>query len=173
VPGEDEKMQAKDEFGQWIEQYQNLIFSVCLKMTGDYFAAEDLSQETFLAAYRSRKKFDGKNVKAWLCRIAANKCVDYKRCGARRFIPTQDETLELQAETQRAGPEDDCLQREAVRELEQCCRKLKPPYNEVARLYYCEERSASEIADIRHGNIKTIQTQIYRARAMLRKLYGT
>ena len=49
---------------------------------------------------------------------------------------------------------------------------LKPPYNEVARAYYLEERSPKEIA-VRYGrSVKTVQTQIYRAREMLKKIYG-
>ena len=46
-------------------------------MTADYFAAEDLAQETFLSAYEHFRNFDGSNPKAWLCRIATNKCIDY------------------------------------------------------------------------------------------------
>ena len=52
-----------------IEKYQNLIFSICLKMTKDYFASEGLTQETFLSAFRHFKTFDGENEKAWICII--------------------------------------------------------------------------------------------------------
>ena len=34
-----------------MDSYQKLVFSICYKMTADYFAAEDLAQETFLSAY--------------------------------------------------------------------------------------------------------------------------
>ena len=56
--------------------------------------------------------------------------------------------------------------------LQEKCGQLKPPYDEIAKLYFCEERPASEIAELKQKNLKTVQTQIYRARAMLRKLYG-
>ena len=70
---------CQEPFTQMVHKYQNLVFSICVKMTGDYFAAEDLTQETFLSAYRHKEEFDGKNEKAWLCRIASNKCIDYSR----------------------------------------------------------------------------------------------
>ena len=57
-----------------VGQYQNLIFSICYRIVGDYFEAQDLTQETFLAAYRNLGSFDGTNEKAWLTRIATNKC---------------------------------------------------------------------------------------------------
>ena len=117
---------CQEPFTQMVHKYQNLVFSICVKMTGDYFAAEDLTQETFLSAYRHKEEFDGKNEKAWLCRIASNKCIDYSRQAARRMVPTEDEVL----------------------------------------------GSHPARAKLKQKNLKTVQTQIYRARAMLRKLYG-
>ena len=52
------------------------------------------------------------------------------------------------------------------------CESLKPPYNEVARDYYLRELSAKEIAARRSQSLKTIQTQIYRAKEMLKRMYG-
>lgn len=63
------------------------------------------------------------------------------------------------------------MEEEVKNELLLKCGRLKPPYDEIAREYYLEEMSAAEIAAKRKTNIKTIQTQIYRARDMLRKLY--
>lgn len=139
---------CQEPFTQMVHKYQNLVFSICVKMTGDYFAAEDLTQETFLSAYRHKEEFDGKNEKAWLCRIASNKCIDYSRQAARRMVPTEDEVLGSHP-ARAGGPEEQCIE-------------------EVV----WEERPASEIAELKQKNLKTVQTQIYRARAMLRKLYG-
>ena len=52
------------------------------------------------------------------------------------------------------------------------CQSLKPPYDEIAKAYYYDEMDAAEIAMKKGMKLKTVQTQIYRARAMLRKLYG-
>ena len=70
-----------------VDTYQNLVFSVCYKVTRDYFAAEDLAQETFLSAYKNLDGFEGGNEKAWLCRIATNKSIDYLRGAGRRAVP--------------------------------------------------------------------------------------
>ena len=40
------KLDSKDKLILLMDQYKNLVFSVCLKLTGDYFTAEDITQET-------------------------------------------------------------------------------------------------------------------------------
>lgn len=139
-------------------------------MTGDYFAAEDLTQETFLSAYRHIESFAGSNEKAYLCRIAANKCTDYLKSAARRQIPSEESAWAARPDAT-AGPEASALEDEIYTTLLQRCRGLKPPYDKIAVLYFCEEKNAEEIAAKENKNLKTVQTQIYRARAMLRKLY--
>ncbi len=154
-----------------IDTYQDLIFSICYKMTADYFAAEDLAQETFLSAYEKYSSFDGRKEKAWICRIATNKCLDYLKHSGRRAVPTEDAYFSFQ-EDQAQTPEELCLEEEVRAELYRCCRELKPPYDEIALDYYYYEMDVGEIAAKRQRNIKTVQTQIYRARGMLRKHYG-
>lgn len=154
-----------------IDTYGKLVFSICYKLTGDYFAAEDLAQETFLSAFQRYDTFDGGNEKAWICRIATNKSIDYLRSASRRSVPVEDTFFELTAE-ERGSPEDICMEEEIKDELAKSCDKLKPPYNQVARAYYLEELTAGEIAARQGKSLKTIQTQIYRARQMLKKIYG-
>lgn len=140
-------------------------------MTNDYFIAEDLTQETFLSAFKNIDSFLGGNEKAWLCRIATNKCLDYKKQAARRNVPTEDLEFEKQESTQ-GLPEHTYMEKEVREELFKRCRQLKQPYDEIAILYFHDEKNPEEIAEIRNKNIKTIQTQVYRARAMLREMYG-
>lgn len=139
-------------------------------MTSDYFASEDLTQETFLSAYSHLDSFTGDQMKSWICRIASNKCIDYLKHSGRRQIPTEDEQLSQQPSCT-LTPETLAEEHEVYSILEERCKSLKPPYDEIAFLYYCQEQSPEEIAASHNRNVKTIQTQIYRARGMLRKLY--
>ena len=166
-----QKKNKEERFSIMVDTYQNLIFSVCYKVTGDYFTAEDLTQESFLAAYRNLDSFEGENEKAWLCRIATNKSIDYLRGAGRRAVPTEDIFFEQQSENG-GSPEDICLEKEVKERLLEYCGRLKPPYNEIAKSVYYDEKKAVEIAKERNENVKTVQTQIYRARDMLRKIYG-
>lgn len=76
-----------------IDMYDKLVFSICYKLTGDYFTAEDLTQETFLSAFQKYETFDGENEKAWICRIATNKSIDFLRSASRRSVPVEDTFL--------------------------------------------------------------------------------
>ncbi len=163
-------MDRRQHLTKLIEQYQNLVFSICCKMTGDYFTAEDLAQETFLSAYRHLDTFTGTSEKAWLCRIASNKCIDYLKSAAKRQIPSEEDVFAACADHS-PGPEECMLAQDARSTLLKRCKQLKPPYDTVAALYFYDEKKAEEIAAEQGKNIKTIQTQIYRARAMLRKIY--
>ena len=167
-----EKIDSKENFIKLVKQYQNLVFSICLKLTGDYFAAEDLTQETFLSAYRHMKNFAGQAEKAWLCRIASNKCVDYLRSAGRRVVPVAEEELPEQATMPQEEPLSRVLNQELLAEFAMACDALKSPYREVATEHFVRGKPAAEIAKATGAGINNIKTQIYRAREMLKKTLG-
>lgn len=124
---------CQEPFTQMVHKYQNLVFSICVKMTGDYFAAEDLTQETFLSAYRHKEEFDGKNEKAWalagLLRINVLITADRRQGG---WFPPEDEVLGSHP-ARAGGPEEQCIEEVVWEELQEKCRQLKPPYDEIAK----------------------------------------
>ncbi|MDO5348302.1 MAG: RNA polymerase sigma factor [Lachnospiraceae bacterium] len=162
-------MNPQLQLERWMSEYQNLIYSICYRLTGDYFDAEDLTQDTFLSAYRHLKEFDGQNEKAWLCRIATNKCIDYLKRAGRRSIPTE-ELFFSSLPDGRSSPEKEALKTEVRQQLYESCCKLPPPYRQAALDYYYYELDISQIAAKTGKNKKTLQTQIYRAKGMLKKL---
>ena len=168
MKSEVEKIKSEEKLIQIINEYDKLVFSICYRITNDCFIAEDLAQETFLQVYRQFHTFDGKNEKAWIARIATNKSIDYIRSTNIRMIPTNEEQF-LQLIEPSGNPETICIEREIHDHLMECCDKLKPPYDEVARQFFIEERSASKIAKLKGIKLKTVQTQIYRAKALLKK----
>lgn len=136
----------------------------------DYFDAEDLAQETFISAYKHLSTFDRQYEKAWLSRIATNKCLDFIKRADRQSIPTDDEYFLTQTNKE-LSPEENVLEVEVRQQLTQRCNNLKSPYREIALDYFYRELSAAEIAANTGKNLKTVQTQIYRARALLQKNY--
>jgi RNA polymerase sigma-70 factor (ECF subfamily) len=161
------KMDSKEKLTHLMDTYSDLVFSVCLKMTGDYFTAEDITQETFITAYQHLNRFDGQNPKAWLCKIAANRCIDHLKAAGRREVATLQE--EMPAVSDKQGPLDECVNQSILEKLKISCRSLPPPYDEVATDYFVNELTAKEIADKRKCPLKTTQTHIYRAREMLKR----
>ncbi len=165
----EKEMPDKDKiFTEMLNQYEKLAFSICYKMTGSYFDAEDLTQETFLSIYKSLGSFDGNNPGGFVTRIAVNKCLDFLKRADRRAVPTEENVL-LENASSVPPPEERVLQEETKRELMKACNTLKPPYNQVATDYYCNGMTAAQIAGITGKKLKTVQTQVRRAKEMLRK----
>src|SRR3990170_6740258 len=73
-----------DAFNRLVEHYQRPVYNLCLRMLASPQAAEDATQEAFIAAYRAIDRFRGgtpdrSGFRAWLFRIAANACYDELR----------------------------------------------------------------------------------------------
>ena len=137
-------------------------------MTGNQFDAEDLAQETFLSVYKNLATFQRDYEKAWICKIATNKGLDFRKSAARRSEPKEDTYFE-DLRDQKASPEEAYLQQESKDYVYTICQSLKSPYKEVATEHFYKEKTAKEIAQEAGKGLKTIQTQIYRAKAMIKK----
>ncbi|MBO4461959.1 MAG: RNA polymerase sigma factor [Lachnospiraceae bacterium] len=161
------KIDSNETISRLIKEYQNLIFSICLRHVGDYFVAEDLTQETFISAYTHLDTFDGENEKAYLARIASNKCIDYLRSAGRRMIATPEEEMPEES-SERDELINSVMNKEILANIQEVVDNLPPPYREVARLYFVEDRSAKEIAFELSTPLKTVQTRIYRARDLVK-----
>lgn len=162
-------IQEEAYFEYLLDHYQRLVYSICYKTTGNQFDAEDLTQDVFVAAYKKLSEFDRQYEKAWLCKIASRKCLDYLKQAARRTSPTEDTFFEEIPDRNDSSPEQTYLETESKNRVLSICSQLKSPYREVAIAYFYNELTAQEIAQTCDKNLKTVQTQIYRARAMIKK----
>lgn len=70
-------LKSKEQFSQLVIQYERLVYTICFQLVRSAPAAEDLTQETFLAAYLHRDTMPEGYERQWLGRIAANKAKDY------------------------------------------------------------------------------------------------
>ena len=73
-----------------MSKYGQLVYTICLRNCGNPFDAEDLMQETFLAAYKGLDSFEQEKEQAWICKIALNKCLDFLKSAGRRQVPTEE-----------------------------------------------------------------------------------
>ena len=160
---------CRTEFLACIKEYEKLVFHICFSFTKNYFDAEDLAQETFIAAYNKLDLFDGKNFKAWISAIAANKCKDYLKSAARRSIPTEQSDLDLYV-SEHTGPEEAALRTVGEEEVRAICERLDDPYRTVAVKYFCEDIPLSELSRDTGQKLKTLQTRLYRAKKMMKEL---
>ena len=156
------------EFSQFVTQYEKLVFTICYQFVKDYHEAQNLSQETFLSAYR--------HIDSWIARIATNKAKDYLNSAYSRRVmlaSSEEDSVEDMASMRAADfseqPDEAYIQKEGSNAIEQMIRSLKEPYREVCILRFLEEKDTQEIAQILGRPKKTVETQLYRARAILQK----
>lgn len=162
-----EEIYQNSYFEDLLTKYEKLVFSICYRMTNNYFDAQDLTQETFISVYKVMESFDEKNEKAYITRVATNKCLDHLKRAERRTMPSEDEELE------RGSPLVDSAEKQVMEivvmeQLEKCCNRLKEPYKTVAYEYFYKGKTAKEIAEHINANVHTVQTQIRRVRKVLR-----
>ena len=105
----------------------------------------------------------------WLGRIAANKSKDYLKSAYCRKV-------QLSADGETPGlylldpsPEDVYIEKEQEEAVRRQVLELKEPYHLISVLYFLEDKTVEEIARTVGRPVKTVQTQLYRAKVMLKK----
>lgn len=162
---------TQQEFTALISQYEKLVYTICWQFVGDDALAEDLAQETFLSAWMHRDDCPPGSYKPWLARIAANKAKDHlKSAYHRRVHAEEDEKLPILAGADPAqGPEQQALAKDGAARIEADIRALKEPYHLVSVAYFLEQKPPEQIAQELGRPVKTVHTQLARARRMLQQ----
>ena len=164
-------------FDDLVLEYQDRVYHITLKMTGNEEDAFDLSQETFLKAFRSLKSFRGEaSFGTWLYRMASNLCVDFlrkkKRRGASNLVSLDEEADGRPRELPdlRYEPQNELERKETREKLRAGLRKLPEEQRLILVLRDVEGLSYQEIGDVLQLELGTVKSRIYRARARLAAL---
>ena len=162
--------QDHDAFGQLIDRHAPAIVNLAYRMVGNRTDAEDLAQETFLAAFKALSTFrsDAK-FSTWLYRIASNKCMDWlraKRPGGGGQDVDADEWLDHYHVEQRT-PERLLAQSQVALALDEAIQRLPPLYREAFILKHVEGLSYEEMQEIVGVNGDTLKMRVYKGRLQL------
>ncbi len=154
-----------------MQRYERLVYTICYQLVHDSALAEDLTQETFLAAYTHREDCPAEHYKPWLARIAANKARDHlKSAYHRRVRAAEDDTLAVFPTLYtEPPPEELVLTRDEAARARDAILALKEPYHKAAVLFFLEEKSVAEVAKALGRPVKTVHTQLFRARQLLQR----
>lgn len=162
--------QDQDAFGQLVERYATVIVNLAYRMVGDRTEAEDLAQETFVAAFRALPTFRAESkFSTWLYRIAANKCKDWLR--VRRPGQGQQDVDVEDVQDDRVmedrTPERLLSQQQVAEQLDHAIQRLPPLYREAFVLKHVEGLSYEEMQDILGVSGDTLKMRVYKGRLQL------
>ena len=148
-----------------LENYGDSVFRLACAQTGNINDAEDVSQDVFLRLLSTTIAFEStEHLKAWLLRVAINRCHDLTRQRARRLqTPFEELPHELQA------PHDESNNcREELAEAWEAIQKLPEDQRVVMHLVCIEEYSPAEAGKILGVTPGAIRSRLSRARKSLR-----
>jgi len=144
------------------EKYGDTIFRAVFNSLGNYAEAEDITQEVFLKLHQNPQSFNDENhMKAWLLRVAFNKCRDLKKSFRFRRQCSIDDVNESLISVGFTYDEKSLLSE---------ISSLPEKYSSVIYLYYYEKYSVKEIAEILKKNENTVSSLLRRARIKLKDI---
>lgn len=151
-----------------LEEYAARVYRFALRLTGDRHRAEDLTQETFLRAWRARRRLrEPKATGGWLFRIAANLWRDEIRRSHRG--PNRVNLAPDDQPSAKPPPDRGVLDREDVRRAIEAMDDLPPRQREVLYLHACEEFPIEQIAECLGISSDAVKASLSLARKRMRR----
>lgn len=165
-----EDLALNELMARWRER----VAAFLLRMVGDHATAMDLTQESFVRLYTSRRSYRPTAAfSTYLFHIAANLARSHARWKSRHpTVPLCDDKgiiIHEPADPQ-LSPDDAAVLREKAAHVHQAIATLPADLREALLLFTVEEMSQAEVAAALGCSAKAIEVRIYRARQMLREI---
>ena len=161
----------QEAFSLLVSRHASSILSVTTRMLGPVADAEDVAQETFVAAYKALSGFQlDSKFSTWLYRIAVNKCTDVLRARRPGMVSLDDTGEDGEARWEPADEETphwSLEQGELAWELDKEIQALPPLYRESFVLRHIEGLGYDEMSVILGVQRDTLKMRVYKARNLL------
>ncbi len=160
-----------DAFNRLVAIHQDAVYGFSMSLTRQPSMADDVTQETFISAFRSISKMRGDNVRGWLLRIARNKAYDYFRRQNRRresSVDAEDAVFAERLTSDGPSPADVAMNTELRDAIEHCVGALSHEHREVIVLIDFQGTSYDDASEVCGVNVGTIKSRLNRARRRVR-----
>ena len=157
-------------FAQLFEEYSAPIYNYVLRMVGDGDRAADITQDTFIKAYRKLDTLtDASSTRSWLYRIATNTAIDEIR--RRRLLVSMggDEEHPFDRPDHRPGPEAQVMAGTLDERVQRALLRLRPNHRQCLLLSDMNDMSAQQIAEMMGMSYGAVRTLLCRARGEMRR----
>ncbi len=160
-----------DAFNRLVALHQNAVYGLAMSLTRQHAIADDVTQETFISAFRSISKLQGSNLRAWLLRIARNKAYDHFRRQKRRreaSVDEEDAPFLTTLADNNPSPHAVAVNVELRDALEHCVGDLSHEHREVIVLIDVQGESYDDASAVCGVNVGTVKSRLNRARRRVR-----
>jgi RNA polymerase sigma-70 factor, ECF subfamily len=165
---------AHATFDRIFEEFSAPIFNYVLRMVGDADRAADITQDTFIKAYRKLDSLtDAHSTKSWLYRIATNTAIDDMR--RRRWVSPVglDDEGQPERPDQGPGPEAQVMAGMLDERIQRALMALRPNHRQCIVLSDLEDMSAQDIGEVMGLSYGAVRTLLCRARSEMRRHLAT
>lgn len=156
-----------------VRRYTRLVYNVAFQIVKEEGAAADVTQETFLKAYKALDRFRiGQKFKPWLLRIATNSALNVIRASS-KHTSLDDLLIESPADEPRSKEdiESEVESKMLQEELSRVLATLKPIHRHIFLLRYQHDLSYEEISEVMSEPVSTIKSLLFRARTAVRERF--
>lgn len=156
---------ATEDFRELVERHQRAIYRFAFGLIGSHEEAQDITQETFLAAYANLSSHNASRASfsTWLFTIARNRCINWLK----RKRPDKLEELDS---IPGDPAQDPIANEELAQQLDRALSELPMEQRSAFLLAEIEDLPYAEIARIENTSLGTIKSRIHRARHRLQTL---
>jgi RNA polymerase sigma-70 factor (ECF subfamily) len=146
-----------------VEEHSDLLYRYAFRLSGSATEAEDLTQQTFLAAHRHLEQLrEPERAKSWLCSILRNVYLKQLRGQPAGHIASLQDVPEPTTDAGLDSPIDE-------EQLQVALMELPEEYRSPVVLFYFGDLSYKEIADQLAVPIGTVMSRLARGKAFLKK----
>jgi RNA polymerase sigma-70 factor, ECF subfamily len=165
-------------FNSLVLTYQGQVYNLAYRMLNDEMTAEDVCQNTFISAHKHIRSFRNGSFRAWLFRIAANKCYDELRRVKRKptqpldlFDQDSGEEIEDPIWLKDPGslPEEELERAQLEQAIQLCIDRLPDQFKAAVILVDIQGLGYQEASQVANSPIGTIRSRLARARQQLQK----
>ncbi len=158
-----------------VHRYQNYVFTLTLRLVKNREEAEEVAQDVFIKAYKYLADFRGDaKFSTWLYTIVNNTCISFLRKKKLNIQSLDDERIFATADNQDAGFRADGVEQKSRHAMvAEAISQLKPDDSAIITLFYKNEQSLEEIAQILGLEVNTAKVRLHRARTRLKELMET
>ncbi len=150
-------------YADMVDKYKSYAYTIAQKILQNRPEAEEASQDAFIKAYHHLKGFNFQSkFSTWLYRIVFNTAISYKRKNRQQFQSIENTVIEYQGEAEGMLEKND-----KKRFLHLALAKLNDADRAALTLFYLDEFSLEEIAEITGMQANTAKVRIHRARQRL------